>query len=441
MKKGQILAALALAFALGVVAPVAGVYNSDVNAATRAVVSDPDAETATAAEVSAVINTIEAQPEYKAYVALNTANSDNTTYTSEATAQSEIAKALNTFDSSIEAGDTYAATLAAAQGIKNYSQWVKLLADMDTTDVTNGTVTAQAKVATLIQDAKNLGAVINEEDLDKDNWTTNLATVKSEIEGLTGYSEHKALIDVVNAQVEKVEASDASIDALKEALENVNVDSRDINTALADADPITALKALAKPLVTAGRGKLYVALATKIEGASIDKDASEANLTLINELKADYKAAAGSDLPGTSTPTDPEDPSTPSVNTIKSTDGKVTVTGNIPAGVYVEVVSEGVALPENFAGFGELKNAVYNIVLKNADGSIYKVNQTLVVSIAVPEGINGANSDVIYVTEMGGTENMKAKYADGFMTFTTNHFSIYAIVERAAGDNGDGNTE
>ena len=434
MKKGQLLAALALAFALGVVAPVAGVYNSDVNAAVD--VTPPAAETATAAEVATVISTIEAQPEYKAYVALNKANADTATYTSEATAQGAIATALNTFTGSTYDGETtYTATLTAAKSVANYSKWAALVAAMEAADDTTGTVSDQAKAQSIMTEAEKLG--FSFDDLDEEDWATNLSEIQTEINKDANYTKYKALINAVDAQEKALAASNTSISNLQTSLAGVGVDNRDINTALNAANPITSLKALAAAKVAAGtRGAKYVALATKIENASIDKDASTGNLTLINGLKADYKDASGSELPGSSNPTDPSDPDTPAVNTIKSADGKVSVTGNIPAGVYVEV-SEA-KMPENFEGFGELKNAAFDIVLKNADGTVYNVDQTLVVSIAVPEGINGANSDVIYITSMGGTENMKAKYADGFMTFTTNHFSIYAIVERATGDNGGG---
>ena len=79
MKKAQILSAIALAFALGVVAPVAGANAVDPRTAT---VTGPEdkKDTATVAEVNNVIKSIKAQPEYQAYAALQDANADNAAY-------------------------------------------------------------------------------------------------------------------------------------------------------------------------------------------------------------------------------------------------------------------------------------------------------------------------------------------------------------------------
>ena len=70
MKKAQILSAIALAFALGVVAPVAATYAEDGIMPLAYDDEETAKTTANVAEVNAAISNIENATEYKAYSAL-----------------------------------------------------------------------------------------------------------------------------------------------------------------------------------------------------------------------------------------------------------------------------------------------------------------------------------------------------------------------------------
>ena len=461
MKKGQLLAALALAFALGVVAPVAGVYNS----ASAVTISDGQV-LSSEADVQATIDAIEKNTEYQQYKALinalnmkdasNTAITDNTVTATnvsdlaakivaldEGTTPSGVAYDYSEYTAPTTGSnaskmqtviDDAKAAIANVTG-KSYKLWSNLY---DAYNSTSTATSADQKAQNVVDAAEALGMTVK----DFVSGTTTFEQVKTQIDS-TSYANYEATIALINADQVKVDDVDAVVRALTAALAPF-AKAQTISEASETSTPIADLTAL-KPGLTSGTGKNYADLVsavatatTNVENGLYDDLETEgvAATAQITSLKAAYKLATGSDL-SVSTPVDPEDPSTPAVSTITNADGKVAVTGNFPEGVYVEVISDGIVLPENFEGFGEPKNAIYNINLRNADGTIYEVKQTVVVSIAVPEGIDGANSDVIYITAMGGAENMKAKYADGYMTFTTNHFSIYAIVERAAGDAGD----
>lgn len=145
--------------------------------------------------------------------------------------------------------------------------------------------------------------------------------------------------------------------------------------------------------------------------------------------------------------TEPTDPSTPSTGgdttdaptadqEVKQEVGEVTITvkGNLPSNISLVAnkVENIVDIIKNFAGFGNQKNIVFDISLVNADGTKYNFDGSVTVSIDLPEGFNGSKSKVVYISEDGKTEDMKAKYVDGKMVFNTTHFSHYAIVEDAS---------
>lgn len=146
----------------------------------------------------------------------------------------------------------------------------------------------------------------------------------------------------------------------------------------------------------------------------------------------------------TTEPTDPSMPSTggdttdtPTTNKeVKQEAGEVTITvkGNLPSNISLVAnkVENIVDIIKNFAGFGNQKNIVFDISLVNADGTKYNFDGSVTVSIDLPEGFNGSKSKVVYISEDGKTEDMKAKYVDGKMVFNTTHFSHYAIVEDAS---------
>ena len=89
----------------------------------------------------------------------------------------------------------------------------------------------------------------------------------------------------------------------------------------------------------------------------------------------------------------------------------------------------------------KLETAVVFDIALEKDGVKVQPKGSLTVSIAVPETLDGAKCRVLYVDENGKITDMKAIYKDGRMTFETDHFSNYMIVEAdyIIGDvNGDG---
>ncbi len=348
MKKAQILSAIALAFALGVVAPVAGVNAID----PRADVTAPDEEkdTATVAEVNNTIKSIKAQPEYQAYVALNDANKDTAAYTDEATQQAAIAKAYNDYTGdTYDGADTYAATLAAAKGVKNYDKWVALVNAVEAAD--NGATSDKEKAQAIISAGEALGYTFT--DIDEADWTATLGEIKTKIGADAAYGKAKNFVNAVSGAEKALAASNTSITNLKNALAGVKVDARDIETAAADAAPITALKALAAAQLATTRGAAYVKLIGAVDTAKADADDLKANYTLIESLKADYKAAAGADLVVVDTPTDPttpgedgdtdtdKDPSAPGTGVLSSADGNAATTVSIVAGLATALTALG----------------------------------------------------------------------------------------------------
>ena len=88
---------------------------------------------------------------------------------------------------------------------------------------------------------------------------------------------------------------------------------------------------------------------------------------------------------------------------------------------------------------GVEENNVYilDIHFENANGEETKVNANMVVTVPVPEGWDPANVAVYYVNpETGELVDMKAVVSeDGkTATFTTNHFSYYALVQKTTTD-------
>lgn len=117
----------------------------------------------------------------------------------------------------------------------------------------------------------------------------------------------------------------------------------------------------------------------------------------------------------------------------------VAVKGNLPSSVSLiaSKVENIVNAIKNFTGFGNRKNVIFDISLVNADGTKYNFDGSVTVSIDLPEGFDGDKSKVVYISEDGKTEDMKAKYIDGKMVFNTTHFSHYAIVEDAPASTPD----
>ena len=89
---------------------------------------------------------------------------------------------------------------------------------------------------------------------------------------------------------------------------------------------------------------------------------------------------------------------------------------------------------------GAEKFTAYNIDLMKGEEKV-QPNGKVTVSIAVPDGMDGAKCKVYRAESDGTLTDMKASLNDGKLTFTTDHFSLYVITQSAVklGDvNGDG---
>ncbi len=282
MKKAQILSAIALAFALGVVAPVAG-----ANAAPVARNGSIVAETATKAEVNAAIAKIEGYAAYKNFLALNEAVTAATGVT--APAADTITDAIKAIDTNYTpaANITLKDAIADAKKVENYGAWSNIIEAMnnDSTSVSD-----DAKRDTLINAIKVVFPTYSA------GQGSTYTSVKADV--TTDVAEIKAKYDVYNPLVEAVNTANKALTVeanLRNALIGVGKSAAEVNAA-ADIAALTAM-ANAYPGYTA-----YSTLITAVANAkkSVTTDASEANKTTIEgldtNLKAATKAATGTEV-------------------------------------------------------------------------------------------------------------------------------------------------
>lgn len=234
------------------------------------------------------------------------------------------------------------------------------------------------------------------------------------------YKKYQPLVAAVNTAVAN----------LKIALAGVNVDAHDIATAAETATPITSLKALAPTSVrVTNYNALIEAVADAGEALETDGNTEAKNAAAITSLKDAYKLASGSDLNVT---TDPTNPGADTTTTIVSTDNTVSVKGELQSGLIVEAAKADAKYDEMFKkAFGNKAYFVYNIKVKGANGYVTTFDKDVTVTVKVPEGIDGAKAGIYYVNDEGSASKIASTYnAEAkTLTFTTNHFSFYAIVE------------
>lgn len=95
------------------------------------------------------------------------------------------------------------------------------------------------------------------------------------------------------------------------------------------------------------------------------------------------------------------------------------------------VISDDTELPFSFnETVGQLsdKYVIRNIYLER-DGEISQPGQNVQVAIPVPADYDIDKCAVFWITEDGELKNQNAVYKDGYMIFTTDHFSYYALIE------------
>ncbi len=73
---------------------------------------------------------------------------------------------------------------------------------------------------------------------------------------------------------------------------------------------------------------------------------------------------------------------------------------------------------------------VYNITVNSADGNIHQFGGDLTISVKyeLREGEDAKNICIIYLKDDGTYSTIDAKYSDGYVIFTTDHLSSYAVA-------------
>ena len=106
------------------------------------------------------------------------------------------------------------------------------------------------------------------------------------------------------------------------------------------------------------------------------------------------------------------------------------------------ITVSGVMQDDAFLNVAKLKNtfensvATYDITLQK-DGAVIQPDGTITVKIPS----NAENCKVMWLKDDGTAEDMNAKYTDGCYVFTTDHLSVYALVQDKAILTGDANQD
>ena len=301
MKKSQLLSAIALAFALGVVAPVA---STNAQGATPFAIERPE-ETTSKADVDAAVAKVTAQPEYKAYATLNELK--GATDYNQAAALTTLNAAIKKVDNTYTDATTLADAIKAAEGLEDYAEWSALYSAMQD----DASVSVNDQITKISEAIKGLGFNVPATD-DTKTPAENLTALKKEVTDNTEYTNMAGVIEDVTEANEGIETEAQNITDLKDALAKAGVDARDITAAAEGKTPVASLATLATTATNSTRGTAYATLRTAVEDAKgADAGDTANNTTLLNDLKDAYKAAAGVDLDDATTPVDPVDPVDP----------------------------------------------------------------------------------------------------------------------------------
>lgn len=462
MKKSQILAALALAFALGVVAPAASVYN----AASVSAFSVEDG-TATGEEVEKAVAAVEnnktykqatalinAYDEYKAGLAATPAKYADFTVTAAGSLVTKANAAGITGDiAGIAASNTDATideTKAVITAIQENAEY-KVYAGL------NNAIEAKDKAALIeaikAYDAyqKANGGTETGIDTSKDGSgepAESFTSLETALKAVAGLDLTK--FDAVNTEIETVQtniaATEAAVALLNPVLSTSGILNATGKAALANAKNVPSALAAIISNSTAYQTANFVANLNLTNWADVtealddagftDDEANAANYKKIEDIAKAYKTATNSTLDTTAimaeliayvpAPEDPEDPTDPT-DPVESTlnDGDVTVSGAFPEGTTLKATK----LDKKVAAFGENKYALYDIVLLDADGKALDFKGNINVTIKSPADIDGNKAGVFYVAENGEVKKIEAQFANGYFSFTTNQLGNYAIVE------------
>ncbi len=371
MKKAQILSAITLAFALGVVAPVAGVYAEDgimplVDTGTTT------EKSATNDNLKSAVNYVTSNATYKAFATWTEAKEAATaTGIKEVTAaNTAVTGALANFDgSSVTRGNTVAALNSNIASLKsaigsNYNKYVALYNAMNADASKIGSEAAINGVASAM---KALGYTFNIEENDTFDDVKTAATEAIDNDAdVKNYSVYSGAIAAINDG----EATIKAFSDLKTALQNSNLGlSKTDASTVNDAQAIATLTA-----ITPDDATEWAAVATKITDIEaaiknengttntaryelLDKATDPKGLLQLmqaatgnDDLTYDQLISAASVLP--TDPSNPSDddnkgdddnktPTTPGTGIVSTAEGSASTTISIVAGLATALTALG----------------------------------------------------------------------------------------------------
>lgn len=371
MKKSQILAALALAFALGVVAPVAG-----ASAVESRVADTTQKTTATEQEVKNAIANIENNATYKNYAAVaqdvknitdaKIGDASATAYADVDAAKAGLTAAATTVKIGYNTNDSLSAVIATVETNANYKLWANLIEKVATaenvvdqtvkegdvfTNLFNAMKAIKSSIvleddddlAALITDAKSLALTGDQSYATYANYTTLYSTLKkasktSQLDG--AIREDLAKIGVSANQIKNATTLTA-LSALAAGANNYNAWS-----ALATAVGAAKKTDFAASTPTALYGiidKAGTGLLQLLQAADSTKDYTVADLigaAPVLPENPDNKPE-DDDKPGDNNGDDQKDPSAPGTGVLSSADGNAATTVSIVAGLATALTALG----------------------------------------------------------------------------------------------------
>ena len=270
-----------------------------------------------------------------------------------------------------------------------------------------------------IKDAETL----KEADYTADSWAKvakALADAKkaSANDKLTQAEAYKAEADLTKAVKELVKKPEEPAKADKSALE----------TALNKA------KALNKSDYT--EASWNVLEAAMKEATTIMNDANAKQDAVNSAVIALNNAIAGL----IKEPTDNPD----EMVTIKNKDTSISATGKFDKDIVLETkVLDKKAMDGLVSKITDKKFLADYIIQKvidfkfMKDGNIVHPDGMITYRITLDESQKGQSFDVVYITEDGKIEILKSTQKDGYIEFTTNHYSYFALATKKSTNTGD----
>ncbi len=99
------------------------------------------------------------------------------------------------------------------------------------------------------------------------------------------------------------------------------------------------------------------------------------------------------------------------------------------------VDATGIVIEET-VNLAERQSLIYDVKLQDGSGNEVQPDGFVTVKIPVPDGYNTDNIKVFYIAPDGAATEIPCTVADGFVSFITNHFSNYAVVDMTCLHNG-----